>query len=423
MISRDTGAPPAEDAAAGSDGPAPEETAGMIPAAPSARIAARRSGSQVPLWAAGLAATGLLIVAAQAISSRGPARTPRRLASAAPPAAPHREAPASLMGPPAPPAAKPEEAPEMPSLVVGPPAPERPARDGVQVARGPGYRGAPLPPIPGLTGIQFPPPGPAVPLAIVPRGAGTAGQDPLGEPAAARPQRSTETSDDRPLTVRVSLTESESSLHGPGAWLKVRAAASGACYVAIFHIDGARHVTILFPRRFDIAYQPNVTYNLMARSDPGETGEVVVAVASVYPLTAADALAAIQASRALVPASSHGMLGSGLWDALEDYLRGRARGEAKLKGWERHAWRVAMAAHRPPAPKPAPAEAGAGGGPAAAGDSARSQPAAPGSGGGQGGASGSTPPGTGGGTGGTGGAAPGSGGGANPEPPRAPGGE
>jgi hypothetical protein len=303
----------------------------------------------------------------------------------------------------------------MPSLLVGPPAPERLAPGGVPVARGPGYRGAPLPPVAGLAPIQFPAAGPAVPLAIIPRAAAGGQTDDPGPAAVApRPQRSAETSEERPLTLRVTVNEAESSVHGPGAWLKVRASASAPCYVAILHVDGERHVNILFPRRFDIAYQPNVTYNLMTRSAPGETGEVVVAVASVYPLTAADALAAIQASRGIAPASARGMLSSGLWDALETFLRGRADGEPKLKNWERHAWRVAMAGHRPAAaapPETAPAS-GTGGG----GEPGKPASPAPGTGGtGGAGGSGGASPGTGG-AGGTGAAAPGTGG-ANPAAP------
>src|SRR5262249_54703829 len=191
---------------------------------------------------------GIVIVGAQALSSRGATtRATRRPVSAAPFIRPRASAPAPLVGPPAPLDRPPDGAPEMPSLLVGPPAPEPAGPGGVRLASGPGYRGMPLPPVVGLGAIQLPPAGPAVPLAIVPRGPGSAPGGPLlpGEAAPPRPQRSADTSDERPLSVRVSLNEAENSLHGPGAWLKVRASASAPCYVAIFHVDGERHVRIL----------------------------------------------------------------------------------------------------------------------------------------------------------------------------------
>jgi hypothetical protein len=356
MISRDRGAPPADESAGESIPPAAEAPAAAPAVAGSPGAPGRRRRPRAALWGAAAAGTAILILGAHALSSRGTARSRPRPAERRPAAGhPQPGAPSAIMGPPAPVHFGPDQVPEMPTLLFGPPAPERPAPGGVRIARGPGYLGAPLPPIAGLGGFTVPPPGPAVPVGIVPRAPGV----PPPAEAAPRPLRSAETSEQKPLGLRVSLDEAASSPQGPGAWLKVRASGSGPCYVAIFHVDGERHVSIVFPRRFDIPYQPNVTYNLMTRSAPGETGEVVVAVAAVYPLTAADALAAIQASRALAPASARGALSSDLWEALEAYLKSRANGEAKLKEWDRHAWRVAMAVHRAPTPKPTP-EAGSG---------------------------------------------------------------
>src|SRR5262249_27974063 len=177
-------------------------------------------------------------------------------------------------------------------------------------ARGPTWK---LPPLP------FVPPGsaatvPAVPIGIRPRlpGADVALVPPLPDAASGdvtapplpRPARSAETSPSKPLALRLRAVPSENTILGPGEWLKIRASASVPCYVVVFHVSGDRHVKVLFPRRFDLVYEPNVSYTLADRSNPGESGEIVVAVACVYPMTAADALAALRSSRALAPAAS-----------------------------------------------------------------------------------------------------------------------
>jgi len=182
-------------------------------------------------------------------------------------------------------------------------------------------------------------PDPSLPATVVP-----------GLPP--RPARSAETSAAKPLTLRLRALPSVNSIQGPGQWLKIRASASVPCYVVIFHVTGSHKVRIVFPRRFDLVYEPNTSYTLLDRADPGDSGEIVVAVASVYPMSAADALSAIRASRALAPAASRGPLGTELWEALEANLKGKAGGSVHIKQWEPHAWRVAMAMHRPPPPAP-----------------------------------------------------------------------
>jgi hypothetical protein len=297
-----------------------------------------------------LLASGFGLVRAARVRSGAPIRR----ASAPPPS------PANLAPVP--------DAPEMPSLIVGPPAPEpavAPAAPGLRVTHGPNWRLSPLPPVPGFAGAI-----PAVPIRIERRpgdASAMAGAPPIlpgiiepGSSASpARPARSAETSAARPLVLHLRAVPSENSIQGPGEWLKIRASASVPCYVVIFHVTGNHHVRIVFPRRFDLVYEPNVSYTLLDRADPGENGEIVVAVASVYPMTAADALAAIRASRALAPSASRGPLAAELWEALEANLRGRAGGAVHVKQWEPHAWRVAMAMHRPPAPEAAPADSAA----------------------------------------------------------------
>jgi hypothetical protein len=315
---------------------------------------------------AGLAATAAIVfLGSRALSSMRPLPARRQpLAVAARPEPAHVLARSSEMGPPAP-----AELPEMPSLLVGPPDPQQLASEAASEARGPMWNRGALPPIPGSVALDFSklaPNGPAIPREIVPRNPDNGGLTASPDETDPRPARAAETSSEKPLSLQLTVTPVESSPHGPGTWLRIRATASVACYIAVFHVNGDRRVSVLFPRRFDIVYRPNVTYTLMARAEPGEAGEVVLAVASVYPIAAADALAAVQSSRALAPASARGLLSAGVWDAVEQHLRGRASGEPALPSWERHAWRVAVAGHRapvaPPSQPPQPAGGGAGGG-------------------------------------------------------------
>src|SRR5262245_53797211 len=101
MISRDRGAPPAEEPAEESAGPAAAEPLEAPAAQEPAPAPARRGRPRAALWGAGVAGTAILILGAHALSSRSTPRAPGR------PSAPTRDttrggAPSSLVGPPSP---------------------------------------------------------------------------------------------------------------------------------------------------------------------------------------------------------------------------------------------------------------------------------------------------------------------------------
>jgi hypothetical protein len=325
----------------------------------------REAGSRserVGLGRGGVVAALAILLSGQVLVSTERGRAERAAAERAPRAVALPPAPA------APPdgavAASPVGTAELPTLVVGPPAPDRRMQvaGGARVT-GPLWALAPLPPVPeGFTladGSALPPP-----RAIVPRDvAGEVDQAPAPDgddlTAPPRPTRSAETSAEKPLSLRITVSTGK-TLNGPGDWLNVRAAGSAACYVAVFHVDGEGTPTILFPRRFDLVYRPNESYQLAAQSAAGDRGEFLIAVASVYPLKPEDALLALETRAPLVaapPGSAppEGAFGAAL-DSLRNHLRGRIGGPAALTGWERHAWTVAATFH-PPTGSAAPPDA------------------------------------------------------------------
>lgn len=339
--------------------PSPGEGAGPVPAR-TRRILRRPS-----LVILAVLALGLVGVASLGKSRSGSTRRRNPAARAVRPPAP----------PPPRPFVGPLKDPEMPTLMAGPPAPE----DLGIVRGGPGleYHGPPLMPVPGSLPMEALSPGPAVPLDVAPRAIvprGSAGD--TGASAPERPARSAETSSQKPLRLRLQATRAAESAYGTGNWLNIRASGSVPCYLMLLQVDAQGRASILFPRRVDLSYRPNVSYRMAARSAAGDQGEYLIAVASVYPLTAADALAALEARAPSVETAEGAPPLSAALDAAKSALRARADGSSTLGQWEAHAWTVTAAFHPSPEPAAAPARREPGGGDASP-DRAPGQPAAP----------------------------------------------
>ncbi len=346
---------PHSDAAPDPAGEAAAPTAPVVAAAPpelpaaDTRPAPRRV---LPLAAALAGAAALLVVGGAALSNRNREPPPRRqllargdVEAQRPVRAPQPEMPTLLVGPPRPPAGE-----------MGPPKPD------AGPMRVPAWNHGPLPAISGSNWPGALPPlpasgGPAVPTLIVPRN-----QDgSLPAPVPPQPARSAVTSQAKPLRLTLALAELERSLQGPGTWLKIHAAASVPCYVTVFHVDARRMVSVVFPKRFAQVYRPSNVYKLVDPEESPDSAQFVFAIASVFPLTAADALAALELQPPALPA---GLRGDGAtagamavaYEAVLNHLRNRAGADSALKEWERHTWRTVLGVLRPKPEEPAPRE-------------------------------------------------------------------
>ncbi|MBI3909913.1 MAG: hypothetical protein HY320_03155 [Armatimonadetes bacterium] len=184
------------------------------------------------------------------------------------------------------------------------------------------------------TGVQARPPARPIPIA-----------SPVVPPP---PAKSAETTPERPLVIALHLPDEGLGTLTPGQIVQVKLGANVPCYVLLLRVDASGHASVAYPPRIGILVQPGQAYDQVFKAAAIAGTEYLVAVAALYPLSAADALAALKTAG--TPPELHdrehgGPGAAAVWETLQNFLSAAARDtQPELPNWGRHEWFVTAAA-------------------------------------------------------------------------------
>lgn len=176
--------------------------------------------------------------------------------------------------------------------------------------------------------------------------------EPLPPSVIPAPAARATASAERPLMVAIHVPAAPEGF-APGGAVQVRVASRVDCYLVLIRVDSAGKATLEFPFRLDSPGQAGQVFDRVVRvGAPGS--ELLVAVASIHPLTTADALAALKLVG--MPAELGRVEGgAAAWEAALAFLAAAPGASAapRLPDWARHEWYVGVTTFTVRAPQPA----------------------------------------------------------------------